>query len=200
MKILATSLAATLLASATLPALAGGPVMAVPEPAPIMVTPPIVMATGGDWTGLSAGVTLGYGNAAVPSGGGSGMIYGVRGAYDYDFGGWVVGGTASYDMTDFTYGGGANNVNAIGRVGVRGGVDLGRAMVYATGGAAWAMQTSAVGDSTEAGWFAGVGTEYQLNRNWTVGGEVLTSRFSDNLGTGDELNAVTLGINANYRF
>ena len=200
MKILATSFAAALLASATMPALAGGPVMAVPEPAPIMVAPPIAAAPGVDWTGLSAGVTLGYGNGAVSSGGGSGMIYGVRGAYDYDFGGWVLGATASYDMTNFTYGGGANNVNAIGRLGVRGGVDLGRALVYATGGAAWAMQTTAVGDSTEMGWFAGLGTEYQLTHTWTVGGELLTNRFTDNLGSGDELNAVTLGINANYRF
>ena len=199
MKIFATSAAAALFVSATMPALAGGPVVMAPEPAPV-VAPVVMMAPSVDWTGLSAGVSLGYGNGAIPSGGGSSMIYGVRGAYDFDFGSFVMGATASYDMTDFTYGGGANNVNAIGRLGLRGGVDLGRALVYATGGAAWAMQTSAGGDSTESGWFAGVGTEYQLMGKWTVGGELLTNRFSDNLGSGNELDAVTLGINANYRF
>ena len=197
MKILAASIAASLALAATVPAFAGGPVAVMPTPAP-MVAPMVMMAPSVDWTGFYVGAALGYGNAATTSGG-SDMLYGVRAGYDMDMGNWVLGGTASYDMTSMQYLG--NTVNSVGRVGARLGWDGGKVLPYVTGGAAWAMQTAAVGgDSTEMGWFAGAGAEYQLNSKWTVGGELLTSRFSDNLGSTDQLNIMTVGLNVNYRF
>lgn len=199
MKITMTSLAAAMIAAGSLPALAGGPVVVAPEPAPMVSPAPMmVMPMGGDWNGFYAGASLGYGNAATTSGG-SDMVYGVRGGYDMDLGSWVLGATGSYDMTSMQYQG--NTVNSVARLGARAGLDAGKLLPYVTGGAAWAMQTAAGGaDSTEAGWFAGVGAEYQLNRAWTVGTELTTNRFSGNLGSTDELNVMTLGVNANYRF
>ena len=193
------AITAAMFAAGSLPALAGGPVIMAPEPAPIVAPAPMMMMpANGEWTGFYAGATLGYGNASTLVGG-SDMLYGVRAGYDLDLGMWVLGATASYDMTDMQYLG--NSVNSLGRLGMRAGYDAGKVLPYITGGAAWVMQTDAGGnDVTENGWFAGVGAEYQLTNTWTLGAEISTNRFSDSLGSGNELDVMTAGVNANFRF
>jgi hypothetical protein len=145
MKTLYSGAAVTLILAGALPAFAGGPVATPPEPAPLAAAPAPVMPTGGDWTGGSVGLSLSYGNVSFAGGSGTGALYGVRGAYDYDFGGWVLGGEASFDWAD-------------------------------------------------------IGAEHRFCRNWSVGAELLTNRFSNFNGSGSELNATTAAVNVNYRF
>jgi hypothetical protein len=198
MKTLYSGAAVTLILAGALPAFAGGPVATPPEPAPLAAAPAPVMPTGGDWTGGSVGLSLSYGNDSFAGGSGTGALYGVRGAYDYDFGGWVLGGEASYDWADI--GAGGSTLKDMSRVGLRVGPDLGDTFLYVTGGAAMATQSTGGVTATDNGWYAGIGAEHRFSRNWSVGAELLTNRFSNFNGSGSELNATTAAVNVNYRF
>lgn len=198
MKILNVSAAAGLILAGALPAFAGGPVVTPPEPAPVAAAPAPMMPANGDWTGLSAGLALSYGSDSFAGGNGTGALYGVRGAYDYDFGGWVLGGEASYDWSDISAGG--STLKNMARVGLRAGPDLGDTFLYVTGGAAMATQSTGGVDANDNGWYAGIGAEHKFGQNWSVGAELLTNRFSNFNGSGSELNATTASVNVNYRF
>ena len=110
----------------------------------------------------------------------------------------MLGGVASYDWSNFEKGG--DKLKGIGRVGLRGGVDLGNTYLYATGGAAWADANVRGNSGTDSGWFAGIGGEYQLQGNWVVGGEVLTNQFKDFKNSGTDLKATTVALNVGLRF
>ena len=184
------------LSAAALPAFAGGPVAVTPEPAPMPA--PAAMPVGGDWTGLSAGLSLGYGSVDNAGASGQGALYGLRGAYDHDFGAFVLGGTASFDWSRIDAG--AGRLNGLGRLGLRGGYDLGDTLVYATGGAAWADLATGGTSAQDTGWFAGIGAEHKLGENWSVDGEVLTNQFGNFNATGTALKATTVSLGVNYRF
>ncbi len=177
-------------------ALAGGPVITAPEPAPMPAPAPMLPANG-DWTGLSAGLSLGYGSVTNGAANGTGAIYGLRGGYDQDFGNWVFGGTASYDWSNITAGGDLNN---LARLGLRGGYDMGDTLIYATGGAAWADVTTSGVSARDTGWFAGIGAEHKFNESWSVDGQLLTNQFADFNGSGSDLKATTVSLGLNYRF
>lgn len=178
------------------PALAGGLAEPVPEP---MIQPAVPVATGADWTGGYVTGRLGYGDASDPADG-NGMTYGIGGGYDWDLGDWVVGVAGNYDGADIDLGTGGDSLDSIARLGVRAGRDLGRTLVYATAGAARAEAAVGGADLSDNGWYAGVGLDYALNDRWTVGGELLTNRFSDFDGTGSDLRATTASVNVGLRF
>lgn len=179
------------------PLLAGSPVEApadpvVQAPAPAPAEP---LNYGGDWTGGYGGVQLGMLNGELSTGGdGDGTIYGVHGGYDYDFGRFVLGGELDYDTGEIDVG--AEQIDSIARLKVRGGYDLGRTLLYATVGAARA--DTSIGDAD--GGVAGVGMAYSVTDNFTVGGEFLAHRFEDVNSTGTDLDANTFGVRASFRF
>jgi outer membrane immunogenic protein len=185
------------LLAGSVPALAGGPVTVAPEPA-LALAPLPVVPTGGDWTGFSAGLSLGLGDVSAAGGTGSGPVYGLSGAYDYDFGKFVLGGTASYDWSNIATG--ADTLQGMGRLGLRGGLDLGKTFVFATGGAARAMQGTGGGTATGNGWFAGIGAERKLSGNLALEGQLLTSQFADFNGSGSDLKATTLSLGVSFGF
>ncbi|UWR23782.1 outer membrane protein [Sulfitobacter sp. S190] len=165
---------------------------------PIAPAPQIV-STGGDWTGFYGGLNLGYGdvdtNADVDGDGGT---YGVHLGYDYDFGRYVLGGELEYDKFDVTLGDGDGSVEVddVARLKIRGGYDLGRTLIYATGGLA--RVSTEIGD--ENGEFLGLGVAYQVNDRFTVGGEVLEHRFDDIDGSGVDADATTFNLRGSIRF
>lgn len=194
-----TALVAAMVVVSALPALAGGAVVMAPEPAPIVAPAPVrTMPANGDWTGLSVGLSLTYAMDTYRGFDGSGGLYGARLGYDYDFGQFVMGAIATYDIGEIGVGGG--RLNQLSRIGLRAGVDLGANYLYATGGPAWATQEIAGEDQMDNGWFAGIGAEHRLMGNWTIGGELLTNRFADFADTGNDFESTTLGMNVNYRF
>jgi opacity protein-like surface antigen len=171
------------------------------DPAPVdpIIVEPVTVAPapmGGDWTGAYGG--LSFGNLSADADGGlddSEGVYGVYGGYDYDFGQFVIGGELDYQTGEDIQLGGIE-VDDILRAKVRGGYDLGRTLVYGTLGAA--QLNTNIGDDT--GLVGGLGVEYKVTEQFTVGGEYLAHRFDDFDDTGVDVDADTVSIRGSFRF
>lgn len=181
----------------SLPAFAGGLSEPVAEPAPM--APITQIAPSQDWTGGYVGAQLGYGRGKYAGAADNGATYGLRAGYDWDFGKWVLGAGLDWDKTEIDMGGGTN-IDSIARLKLRAGADLGRALVYATAGGAHAEADIAGVGMSDNGWFAGIGAEYAINDQWTVGAEVLKNQFDNFDGTGADLDATTAAVNVGFRF
>ncbi|MFC7705097.1 outer membrane protein [Plastorhodobacter daqingensis] len=186
------------------PAFAGGLTQPIIEPAPVAAAPaPVVVATGRDWTGIFGGAQLGYGWATAEDDNGldedfDGVLGGAHIGFDYDFGQFVLGAEASYNAADISndYG----KLDQMTRLGLRAGFDAGNALIYATGG--WAnARIDLDGDrATDDGYYAGVGVDYFLADNWTVGGQLLGHRFDNFNDSGVDVKMTTLEARVSYRF
>lgn len=170
-----------------------------PAPTEPMIVEPVTVAPmqmGGDWTGAYGGLSLG--NLSAEADGGlddSEGVYGIHGGYDYDFGQFVVGGELDYQTGEDIQLGGIEADDVL-RAKLRGGYDLGRTLVYGTVGAA--QLNTNIGDDT--GYVGGVGVEYKVTEQFTVGGEYLAHRFDDFDDTGVDVDADTVSIRGNFRF
>ena len=194
-----TALGLAISGALAVPALAGGyaePVAEAPVAAPVVVAAP----TGADWTGGYVGGQLGYGDASAGAVDGDGVVYGLRGGYDWDLGQWVVGAGVDWDKTDIDLGTTGDNLDSIARLKARAGYDLGQTLVYATGGLARAKADIGGVSESDNGWFAGIGAEYALNDRWTVGGEVLHNQFDDFANSGTDIDATTAALTVGFRF
>ncbi|QPM90756.1 outer membrane protein [Pseudooceanicola algae] len=169
-----------------------------PAPAePIVVAPaPIVPAyTGNDWTGGYIGLNLGYGDYDAGSASNDGMVYGIQGGYDHDFGNFVLGGELEYQANDFDSTGGVD-LDSATRAKLRAGYDAGPALIYGVVGAVNA--DSNLGSDT--GYTLGAGVEYMVTDTVSVAGEYLYDEISDFNGTGSDYSANTVSARVNYRF
>lgn len=192
------ALISALAAALAAPAFAGGLAEPVTEPVPVAV--PAVIPVTGDWTGGYVGARLGFGKAEIDGTDGDGLLYGLGGGYDYDFGNWVLGATLNYDMSEIEFDGGAGTIDSVARLGLRAGADLGKTLLYATAGAAWAEANIGGTNYSDNGWFGGVGAEYMMGANWSLGGELLLHQFDNFDGTGLDVDATTAALTANFRF
>lgn len=164
---------------------------------PVIMQPVSVAPTGmdGDWTGAYGGLSFGNLSADAGNFDDSEGIYGVYGGYDYDFGSFVLGGELDYQTgEDINLGG--IEVDDIFRAKLRGGYDLGRTLVYGTVGAA--QLGTNIGDDT--GIVGGVGIEYKVTEQFTVGGEYLAHQFNDFDDTGVDVYADTVSLRGSFRF
>lgn len=189
------ALAATAATLGAMPALAGGPVQVAEEP---MVAPaPVpVVAPSADWSGLYAGGQLGYGDIGSSAGlNGSGMTGGLFAGYRADFGQFVGGVEGNFDWSDIDLGGGTS-LDSISRLKLIGGYDMGPALVYGTVAAVRADTTL----GADNGWGAGIGVDYSLTDQMTVGAELMEHRFDDFLGTGTDIDATTVNARVGFRF
>lgn len=166
---------------------------------PVIVAPaPVVVARTRDWTGFYGGVQLGYGKLDVSGGSADdrdGLVGGIRAGYDYDFGDYVLGVNADYNIAD-TDVDGAN----LARIKLRGGYDLGDGLLYATGGVGFAQAEIGGVDRSDTGWVAGFGYEHMVSDNVSVGGEVLYNQFDDFDNSGSDISGTTLQATVSYRF
>jgi outer membrane immunogenic protein len=206
-----------LLASVALLGFAGAasaadlPVRAAP-PAPIIASVPVFT-----WTGFYVGVNAGYGwntNDSITVGGvrfdlddEGGFVGGAQAGYNYQIGSFVVGleGDIQYadfggdDRFDFDRDGIAdddfNNSDWFGTVRARAGVAFDRALIYATGGFAFAD------DAT--GWTVGGGLEYAFTNNLSakVEGLYVNLDQDDNfLGIDNDAEFGVVRAGLNFRF
>ncbi len=180
------------------PAFAGG--MATPVAEPAVAAPVVMAAPSADWTGGWVGAKLGYARASNGTTSDNGATYGIAGGYDWDFGQWVVGAALDWDKTDIDLGTGTDRIKDIARLKFRVGADLGRTLLYATAGPARASADLGGTGSRDDGWFGGIGADYALNDQWTIGGELLTNQFDNFVGTGTDLEATTATLNLGFRF
>lgn len=196
-----TSLALILGAATPFAAVAGGMAEPIAEPVIIVPVAPVYVAPNGDWTGAYAGASLGFGTLTVPgSPDGQEGIAGLNLGYRKDFGMMVLGGELSYSKNDIGNKAGDDQVNSTAAAKLMLGADMGRTLVYVSGGASQAeMQLGGV-TASDNGYFGGIGVDYALNQRWTVGGEVIASRYDDFNNSGINVKDTTLTLKVGYRF
>ena len=182
-------------------AMAGGMAQPVVEPV-VQMPPPVLVAPSTDWTGLYAGASLGFGSVTA-SGGKSdarGGFAGVDLGYRKDFGTVVVGGEISYAKNDIGLDSTTDQINHTLAGELMLGADLGRTLVYVSGGVARANATLGGSTTTDTGYFAGIGADYLVNDKWTVGAELKSSVYNDFSNSGVDLKDTAVGLKVGMRF
>jgi len=207
-------------------------------PAPVAVVPVFT------WTGFYVGAQAGYAwgdsdsrlfvggvdvtAAAFPDGTDydtDGFVGGVHAGYNVQFGSFVVGvegdiEAASIDgdrsFTDLGVAA-STDIDFQGSLRARAGVAFDRALLYVTGGLAFAnientytdigTGDSVSFDDTEWGWTLGAGVEYAVTNNLSVRGEYRYTKFDDVENVIDGLGTVeqdsdfhTVRVGVSYKF
>lgn len=184
-------------------------------PAPAYVPPAPIFT----WTGVYIGGQVGYGwgrldgRVFAPNGQSAGfgftpegVIGGAHVGYNYQINQWVLGIEGSVDGTSlsktFIPGPGvsfSHSSDIQGSIRGRLGIAWDRALLYATGGAAFggfnSSFTSIFGtdsfSSTRVGWTVGGGLEYAITNNWSAYAEYRYSDFgTSNVFPGPSFNNV----------
>jgi outer membrane immunogenic protein len=188
------AVATTAAAGFALPAVAGSLQQpAVEAPVAVPAPAPVQMATG-DWTGGYVGVGLGYDHASTSPdiGSGSSGLGSVFGGYNHDFGKFVLGGEIAANRAHANWG--ADTVKSTYDAKLRGGVDLGNTMVYATVGGEHADGVHGVGT------LIGAGVDYKLTDRIVLGGEADYTRFNNADNAGTDLKNTTLTARVAFKF
>ena len=150
--------------------------------APPAYIPPPPLFT---WTGVYIGGQVGYmwsGSSDAYGYSPNGVVGGGHVGYNYQMGQFVAGLEGDVNGSSYNggFGGYSTNENIDGSIRGRLGVAWDRALLYATGGAAFAGITNDyLGTSlshTRVGWTIGGGVEYALDNNWSVRAEY---RYTD---------------------
>lgn len=199
---------AALLGASTLlavPAFAGGLEQPVVEAEVVPAPVAIVAQPSADWSGFYAGANIGYGKlkgdlAGVEVADADGAIGGVQAGYRWDFGQTVLGVEAAYS--------GSNVEDSVSGVELKNkadlklqlGYDLGQSLVYGTVGASRAKISDGTTSVSDTGWVAGLGYDYALTEQWTVGGEYLYHKYDDFNDSGVDIDGSTVALRANFKF
>ena len=148
---------------------------------PAYMPPPPPLFT---WTGVYVGGQVGYmwGNPSPFGYTANGVVGGAHVGYNYQMGQFVAG--LEGDVNGSSYSGSVGDFgtreNIDGSIRGRLGVAWDRALLYATGGAAFAgidnTYLSTTISHTRVGWTVGGGIEYAIDNNWSVRAEY---RYTD---------------------
>lgn len=171
-----------------------------------------------EWSGLYVGGQVGSADGQVtfdPNDfeiDGSGGLYGIHIGYNHDYGDFIVGVEADYDVTNIDIGkpselGGGTIMDSVARLKLRAGYDLGQTLVYGTAGVAkvWFDESTDPNPNnssfSENGHFIGVGLSFRATDTLTVSGELLHTTVNDLDGTDDlDANVTTITLRASYNF
>ncbi|MEM6481450.1 MAG: porin family protein [Pseudomonadota bacterium] len=168
-------------------------------PADSVVLTPFPVDTSPNWTGFWVGGELGVISVGVSPGSGNeeGVIAGLAAGYDYDFGTFVLGGGFDYDLSETDVGNTGSDLENVFRVRLRAGFEIGRGLLYGTGGYAQA-DTDALG--SEDGYFLGAGYEHLITPRFSYGTEVIFHDFNDYGDTSVDVDATTVQLRGTFRF
>ena len=192
-----------ILLAAPIAAMAGGPATPAVEPRIVAPAPVAQLAPPGDWTGFYTGLSLGGGNTygSAPGSHANMGIAGVNLGYRRDLGPVVVGGELSFDKDNINVGNGSGNqINSTTALKLIVGKNLGKTLVYGTAGVAQADANVGGVSGTDMGYTVGIGADYALNQQWTIGGELAAARYNNFKSTGFNLNDTTLKVKIGFRF
>ena len=198
------------------PALAGN--LSAPTPEATIYAPPTQIATafsGTDSSGGYVGLRLGYGDTIgfgdVDGNGtvnaadrammdASGAVGGVQMGYLYDFGAYVMGAELGLNAANIDFPGGNGSVDALHTLKLKAGLDRGRTLFYGTLGAAYVKGSLGGVNYNDTGYTVGLGVDYMVNNQVSVGGDVSHHRFNDIDGRGVNLGLTTVSASVNYHF
>lgn len=181
-------------------AFAGGLAQPVPEPVVTAPAPVVKQTVDGNWGGGYVGLQLGYGKMNSDPADASGAIGGVHGGYRWDLGKAVLGAELDYNGSKIDTDNPDAKLKDLARLKLSAGYDMGRSLVYVSAGPAHAKADYAGDSYSDTGWFAGVGLDYQLSDQWTLGGEALYNKFDNFDKTGVDLDGTTVQLKAAYHF
>lgn len=196
------ALSALVILAAPVAAMAGGPATPTVEPTVSMPAPVMQAVQPGDWTGFYSGVSLGYGKSTAKPLGQDGKLHigGVNLGYRSQMGTLVLGGELSYDRDNITVGTADRTIKNTTALKLIVGKDFGQTLVYGDVGVARAKATLAGVSGTDTGYTMGIGADYALNQQWTIGGEVSANRYNDFNNSGVTLKDTALTVKLGYRF
>lgn len=191
--VIATTAAALALGFASTTAFAGTLEEPVVAPAPVAVAPAFA---GGLWDGFYAGAQLGYGDLdGEDLGEDDGAIGGLHAGWQGSSNRFVYGVEGDVNATDLTFDGA--DLDSLSHVKAKFGYDLGRSLVYVTAGGAYADFD---GGSSDWGYAAGVGYDYLVTDNVSLGAEVLYHEFDDFDNEGSDIDGTTFTAKVAYHF
>jgi opacity protein-like surface antigen len=131
---------------------------------------------------------------------GDGGLYGVFAGYRANTGNFVYGAEGSYDFADVSFDNNAGGLDGIGRIKAIAGYSVGGFLLYGAAGAVYADGDIRGIDSSDWGWLGGVGVDYLITDQWSVGAEVLYHEFSEFDNTGTDVSMTTAQLRASYHF
>ncbi len=187
-----------------------------PEPVPVT---PVVMApvpVDSLWEGGYLGAQLGYSYSEFDTGSRPNdfsddqVIGGLTAGYLWNVGnGFYVGPEFQYDFADLTVTdattGDTASFEEIARLKLIVGREVGNGLLYGSAGVAYGSfdDVGTVFDGFDGGdtsYVLGVGYDYRVAEDWTVGGEYMYHSFSGIGAAGNDVNLNTLHVKATYRF
>lgn len=189
-------------------AYAAGPEPMAPQP---MV---VVQPESPFWAGPYVGGQLGYaysefdlGNISPNDFSNDSVIGGLTLGYLWSAGnGWYLGPEFQYDWADLTVTdpgtGNTASFDEIARLKLIAGRELGNGLLYGSAGVAYA-NFDGVGtffDDNDTSYVVGLGYDWRVGENWTVGAEYMYHDFNGVGTTGGDVSLNTLHLKASYRF
>jgi outer membrane immunogenic protein len=198
-----------------LAASAGGAFAGNPAPAPVepVVAVPVA-APAPFWEGAYVGAQLGYAYGDFEFSGDTfdndSAIGGLTAGYLWSLGnGWYLGPEFQYDWADITItdatSGGDATFEEIARLKLIAGYELGQGLLYGSAGIAYAS-LDGVGsvfdgfDGSDTSWVVGLGYDYRIGDNWTIGAEYMYHSFTNIGSDGGDVDVNTLQVKGSYRF
>ena len=186
-----------ILAGASSSAIAGGLAEPVETMAPLPIATPVIMSK--DWSGFYVGGGLGTGAVGIGDDPDiDSSSFGLNAGYRYDMGSIVLGGEVEYSALDFESAGDDFDASVL-RLKGRVGYDAGAIMPYAVAGLAQ-LTIEDGSDTSDNGYFYGVGVDYAVTDNIYVGGEILQHQFDDFNDGGADIEAQTMSLRVGYSF
>ena len=137
-----------------------------------------------------------------------GTLYGGFAGYRYDLGDITIGAEIDYMVGEFDFGTFpfADNVVSLTydatllRIGGEIGYDMGDFLPYLTAGYADLELEIAGLSAADNCFFYGIGADYRVSEQVTIGAELLQHEFDDFNSSGNNLSFTTFGINVAFTF
>jgi opacity protein-like surface antigen len=196
------ALSALIFLGAPVAAMAGGPATPTIEPQVTAQAPVMQAVPSTDWTGFYSGLSLGYGTSRTKGLDQDGKmnIGGVNLGYRRDLGPVIVGGELSYNRDDINVGDADRTIKNTTALKLIVGKGFGQTLVYGDVGVARAKATLDGVSGSDTGYTVGIGADYALNQQWTIGGELSANRYSDFNNSGVTLKDTAFTVKVGYKF